>query len=412
MQMNKIVTSLLLSLSTLAALAASNTGLPDISVYPAPNTTVETITSIQVVTGFVLPRNHEVSISFNGASQTVAVDYAGDMESVTYTLSSPITRNGNYEIIIPANSFGMGYEDEPNPEICYRLIVDNPNGGDEPGPGDIINQVPNGFSFRPEAGQSVAVLDQFSVTGITENFLYFGPYAKITINGEEVDVVTAISGDNENKITFTLAKPIYEPGNYTIRIPEGSIIYSYNQLDAPSFMVTVIVTGGELPTPDLYPADKFSSDPTSGSTVVNLSRLAIMSEKLTTLYLGPEYEGITIARDGEIITPNYTLTPDEDDFNEAHVYWMTFSPRLETKGNYVITFPEQCFKVNKYPVTKYSEEFSVSINVDPLQGVEELEIQDSKAEYFDILGRRLSAPTPGSLVIERRQGKTTKRIIH
>lgn len=409
--MKKLFTTFALSVVALAASAASNTGVPDVSVYPEPNSTVESISQIEVVTGFVLPRNHPVSIIFNGISYPVAAEYASDMESVTYTLETPITRNGIYEIVIPENSFGMGYGDEANPEITYKLTVDNPEGGDDPDPDVIVNQVPEGFIFTPAAGTEVEVLSTFSVSSDIQNFLSTGPLTKITINAEDVDVVAAISGEFENCITWTLAKPIAEPGYYTIRIPEGGIIYSENQYDAPSVMATVIVTGGEIPAPDYYPGELFTSTPVSGCTMDKLGKIAVMSPKLTSLYAGPESGNIKVLIDGVPVEAPYTLTPDEDSFNEAHVMWLEFAPAIEGPAKCTIEFPAQCFKVNKYPVTKYSAPFELKFDIDPTQGVADIDADDSAAEYYDLLGRRIATPEKGQLVIERRGAKVAKRII-
>ncbi len=392
-----------------SALADSNTGINDINVYPAPGTTVESISEIRVESGWIERRGSECVISFNGMGVNTSVTYAADQQSLTFTLDTPITKSGEYQVIIPENAFGMGWNDDNSPEVRYNLIVDNPNGGDDPQPGTIINQVPYGFTFTPEAGAKVDVLSSFSVSSDVFYLMYCGLKAGITINGKSVDYVTAINGELESEIVWTLAEPITEPGFYTIYIPAGAIIYTEDQLDAESFQVTVEVTGGEAPEPEYYPAADFSSDPASGSKVQSIKHFAVKSEKLTSLYFGPEIENITVTHDGQPLEVPFTITPDEDDFNEAHVMWIDMAKELTEPGEYVFSFPAKAFKVNHYPITLYSAPFEIKFTVES-NGIDAIATDAAPAEYYDLTGRRVFTPAPGDGILIRRQGAKVEKL--
>lgn len=394
------------------AMAASNTGINDISVFPAPNTTVEEISEIRLESGWIERRGNDCIISFNGVGVNTTIEYAADQQSLTFTLETPITKSGEYQVIIPENAFGMGWGDDDSPEVRYNITVDNPNGGgDDPNPGTILNKVPAGFSFSPEAGEKVDVLSSFRVSSDVYYLLYCGMKADITINGKSVDFITDIQGDIENSILFTLADPITEPGFYTVYIPAGAIIFTEDQYDAESFQVTVEVTGGTATDPEFYPAASFSSDPENGSKVASIKHFAVMSEKLTSLYFGPEVEYISITRDGENLMAPLTITPDEDDFNEAHVMWIDMAEEITEPGEYTFHFPAKAFKVNHYPTTLYSAPFDITFIIEP-NGIDTIDgAADAPAEYFDLTGRRVASPSPGDGVLIRRQaGKAEKAV--
>lgn len=410
--MKKLFTTLsLAAVASLAMLAESNTGLPDISVFPAPGTTVEQITEIRVESGWIEQRAADVTLYFNNSAYTATATYP-DQFSVTFTLDTPITKPGNYQVIIPENSFGYSWENTNSPEVVFSLKVENDFGGDDPDPGhEIFNTVPEGIVFTPAAGTEIPVLSSFSLYAPDNRFLTVSPQAKVNINGEDYDCVNAASGDLENTLTFTLANAITQPGYYTIYIPEGTVIYNEYQYDLPTIRVTVIVTGGEAPAIELYPASSFTGNPVSGSTVPSIKRIAVMSEKLTTLYKGPEINEIKVTKDGRPVDVSYTIVPDEDTFNEAHVMWMTFNPSIAADGNYVISFPEKCFKVNDYPATFYSEAFTLNYIVNKNSGISGTDADEAEAEYFDLTGRRIDNPEPGTFVIVRRGDKVSKVVV-
>ncbi len=383
---------------------ATASALPlDIGVVPAPDTTIESLESFSITSGWLELKNgvSSATVLVNGLGLTAnltAVSY----DEIKFTFAEPYTLPGNCNIMIPEDIFLMGWEGDPNPIIEFSYKIENDNPGPGPGPGEIMDVVPAGFTFWPSAGSECYFLNKFGV--VAENEFFLTPSSRtchITINGERVDAITHISGEYYNEITWELAYPINEEGYYTIYIPEGEF-FGMDEIDNPPFIVTVHVKTGEAEEPVYYPG-AMTSDPASGSTVKELSRIAICSEKLSSLYLGPEAEGIVVKKDGEIVDTSFTLTPDPDDFNEAHVIWMDFAAPLTQKGEYVIEIPPMAFEVGKYPENWYVDGFTIRLNVDPAASVEELMLDSKDCRYYDLQGRPLPGRPSNGLYIRSTQ---------
>lgn len=200
------------------------------------------------------------TLLINGKSYDAAIDLV-NYDELKFTLETPVTASGTYSVIVAENVFLMGWEGDPSPVIEFSYTVENDNGGgDEPGKDDIQNVVPEGYTFSPAAGSEVPVLTSFSVTTADDMFLTAASRKSvISVNGTCVDVLSCTSGDLGTTLTWNLAEPINTPGFYTIYIPEGTF-YGYSETDNKPFIVTVQVTGGELPEP-VYFDGEVTSDP-------------------------------------------------------------------------------------------------------------------------------------------------------
>lgn len=416
--MNRFLSTICLAAAGFTAATAAD--LPaGYTVTPTPGSTLEQIEQISVKAGWPQCFKQEASIVINGQNIATSVkvtdmDGSGDAE-VVFTLAEPYTKTGKCNVIIPEGTFTVGWEEDPCKFLEFSYVIDNDfGGGDDPNPGDIQNTVPDGYTFTPAAGTEVTALTQFSVTATNDMFLTGASRTlKVTVNGEAVQGIRNVSGELKNTLTWELAYPITEPGYYTIYIPAGEF-YGYNEEDNQPFLVTVIVTGGEAPTPDWFDGE-MTSDPASGSTVKELQKIAIMSPKLTSLYEGPEAGKITVEDTAGPVDTPFTLTPDEDNFNEAHVIWMEFAEPLTAPYEYTITFPAKSFSVAKYPEEHYTAPFTLTFKVDELQGIEGLPadsgIDESQAEYYTLDGRRIAKPTASGLYLRRTAGRTTKLIV-
>lgn len=409
-----ICTRALLTSTMLASTLALSAALPpDIQVTPAPGSTLEQISEFTINSGWLEKKsgNDDVAILINGKSYAVDLDLL-NFDTLKFTLRNPITADGTYSVLIAENTFLMGWEGDPSPIIEFSYTIENgTGGGDEPGDDEIQDIVPEGYVFTPPAGSEVAVLSAFTVTATTETFLTQSKRKNhIKINGTEVDAISTTEGEMGNALTFTLAKPINEPGNYTIYIPEGTF-YGYSEIDNKPFIVTVKVTGGELPVP-VYFDGEVTSDPVSGSTVKQLDKIAIKYPKLTSAYAGPESRNIKVTTPEGEVDCNYTLTPDPDDFNEAHVMWLEFNPPITAEGKYAISFPAQCFEIAKYPVNWYTAPFALEFTVSRQEALDQVG-EDQFAgceEFYTISGMRLTeAPTSG--IFLRRRGDTVEKIV-
>lgn len=409
--MTKIFTRLVLA-ATLASPAAMAADLPlDIRLSPEPGAVMQSISEFTVSSGF-LDKKYGVenaSILVNGRSCDASLSLSSDYENLTFTLDTPVNNDGTYNIIIPENSFLMGWEGTPNPIIEFTYIIEGGTGGDTPGGGDSVqNIVPEGYTFIPAAGTEVPVLATFAVEAENEMFLMSSRHSEITINGERVDAISSASGPTDNILTWTLAKPVTTPGHYTIYIPEGTF-YGYSEVDNSPFIVTVIVTGGELPEPDWF-SGEVTSDPADGSTVRSLKKIAVQYPKLTSAYVGPEAGGITVSNaDGPVEAP-YTLTPDPDDFNEAHVIWLEFDEAITAEGDYTLSFPAQCFEIAKYPGNWYSAPFTLAFKVSDDSAIDSIETDSATgaAEFFTLGGVSIPRPTAPGIYLCRRGTVTTR----
>lgn len=293
-----------------------------------------------------------------------------------------------------------------------------------------VNVVPSGYTFSPAAGSSVEVLSEFSVTTTQSMFLCLASRtSKVQINGETVESVTNTSGPLEETLTWVLANPINEPGDYIITIPAGTF-WDMSESDNEVFVVGITVTGGELPAPDYY-AGEITTDPEPGYVYgegESVARMSVMSPKLTTIYVGPHaaeaevWRASAFAEEGELgekVEVAMTLTPDEDSFNEAHVMWLDFPEPIAEPGRYTLRFPAQAFIVSKYPNNWYTApmEFSFTIEGeenpddpddpdDPGSGVGMVGENPSQESLMTLDGRRVPAdvkPAPGIYVSKGRK---------
>lgn len=410
----KNFTSLALS-AVFAFVWCDASALPaDISVSPEPDTELEQISGFTITSGWLEKKlgGDKADLLINGKTYTADLDLV-NYDELKFTLETPVTSSGTYSVIIPENSFLLGWEGDPSPVVEFSYIVKNDNGGgDEPGRDEIQNVVPQGYSFTPAAGTEIPVLASFSVTASDEMFLTpASRKSAITVNGTPVDAVACTSGDLGNTLTWNLAKPINTPGTYTIYIPEGTF-YGYSEVDNATFLVSVKVLGGDLPEP-VYFDGEVTSDPASGSVVKQLDKIAVKYPKLTSAYVGPEAAGIVVSdANGEVEAP-YTLTPDEDDFNEAHVVWLEFATPISAEGDYTISFPARCFEIAKYPNNWYSAPFTLGFTVSADAAISEVgaDLPEGAIEYFTVGGARISAPVSAGIYLRRCGSKVEKIVI-
>lgn len=386
-----------------------------IQISPAPGSTLEQISEFSVLSGWLEKKNgvDNTTLLINGKSYDAAIDLV-NYDELKFTLETPVNASGTYSVIVAENVFLMGWEGDPSPVIEFSYTVENDNGGgDEPGKDDIQNVVPEGYTFSPAAGSEVPVLTSFSVTTADDMFLTAASRKSvISVNGTCVDVLSCTSGDLGTTLTWNLAEPINTPGFYTIYIPEGTF-YGYSETDNKPFIVTVQVTGGELPEP-VYFDGEVTSDPAPGSVVSKLDKIAVQYPKLTSAYVGPEMGGIVVSGSDGVVDIPYTLTPDEDDFNEAHVVWLEFASPIADSGKYTIAFPARCFEIAKYPDNWYSAPFTLEFTVSDNSAVEIVGADApamEAAEYFTIGGARVSIPLSPGLYLRRTGSRVEKVVI-
>lgn len=118
-------------ISLLAASSAVSAAVPDaFTVTPEPGAKVNELTTVSVYnrSGYMEPYVVNRYISINGEHYTFTAKASGMMdETLTFTLSSPVVQSGEYEIVIPAATFTYGFGEEDNPELSWKITIDNPD---------------------------------------------------------------------------------------------------------------------------------------------------------------------------------------------------------------------------------------------------------------------------------------------
>lgn len=384
---------------------------PDIRLSPADGSELTEISEFVVSSGWLELKyntDHRVDLLVNGRAYGATTALEG-YEDIRFTLDEAIDTDGEYTIMIPEDTFLIGWGNEPNPLITFQYSVVGGAGTGSSGGDNINNIVPQGYVFTPAAGSEVQVLATFSIEATNDMFLTAASRrCPVTINGSRVDAVVSCTGTYDNILTWTLAHPVTQAGLCDIFVPAGTF-FGYAEEDNAPFLVTVRVTGGETPAPDYYPGEVTVS-PTEGVIREPLKRIAVMYPKLTSAYVGPAAGDVTVTDGtGMPIPVEYTLMPDEDDFNEAHVVWFELAEAITAEGEYTISFPAQCFEIAKYPSNWYSAPFVVHYTIDDSDAVMEL-VDDECVEWFNLQGMRVVSPVRGELYLQRR-GTETRRVI-
>lgn len=391
--MNKFFTLIgALALCGFSAAAEVPAGL---EVSPANNETVESLSkiSIEYTLGWYggIDSYRTPNVQINGVPVNVTYSVSGDV--LTYTLENPITRSGEYEIFIGANSF---YYDEimeyDNPDMSWLVKV---SGGSEPGGFQPI--VNPGIDVIPAQGcysslqYFTLVIDESLVAanGTKECYLMRDDDTQqIVATGSPKDGAGLIYGcvDLERKVT--------EPGTYLLVVPEGAFYNMMSDDDYPACSFRFeIAADGESPLPE---PDKVYFDPDPSNEVAQLSTIIVEYPDAVSLY--PNNNSTQL---GDV-----TLTDDEGNVvasvrvdnglpglsgNEASI---TFTPAVTAEGSYTLHIPARTFVIEGgalYDGT-YSTEQTVVYTVNPLVGVGEIgtEAASCAKEIYRIDGTRVA----------------------
>ncbi len=147
----------------------------------------------------------------------------------------------------------------------------------------------------------------------------------------------------------------------------------------------------------------FILDPASGSTV---SRLPDMHFKFyncaEAMLVTSKTKDIEVRYNGNVVKVEMVA---DYDFDEATIY----PGLMNIPGEYTISFPEGYIR---YFTEDYSiinaPAFTINYTVDPGTGISETIVNEGQAEYYDLLGRPVAAPSEGSMVIRKNNNKSEK----
>lgn len=332
-------------LSTLPAFAASDAVIPSgfTVTEPVPGSVVKEISKVSFKSStyqyFTLDQN--VKIQINGVDVESTSVLSGSAKSiVTYTLASPITEAGEYEIVIPQGAVSYTRFGDTNKSGQFKFSVTIADDTYVP----TETTIPSGFKVSPAADSEVESIAELKITTDYMNIVA-GSESNIKIDGENVKVTAAVSGTYSDVLTLTLDTPVTAKGTHPILIPSGFFTYdTYSSNGNPSgiFYYNLVIGkgGNDDPTPDT-PAipDNFSVTPLPGAEVDSIAEIIIESM----LYEGMEvYQGKTILIDGKDVE----ITSKKLD-NWGSKLGITLTNPIKESGVHTIKIPAGTFKYNK-----------------------------------------------------------------
>lgn len=296
--------SLLLFVFALVAMSIQ-AAIPDggWSVTPAPGSTVPKITTITVKKN---NSNMDVyvnrSVKVNGESIAITQKVSNDGYSVTMTLATPVEKSGEYEIVIPAKTFDYDYnyfydEGTPNPEMSWKVTVDNPDQPIEPEIPDVT------VVASPASGETVKTLATVAITfeGAAKAVTNANGTTTVTSMGNPVEGVRVVYNSDESTTKeMTVMPAITASGEYTITVSEGSFLLYTDK-------------GTTFPSPEFKLNYTVKAPPAVGERfVVDKIRYKVLSrEPMTASVTFPEdeadYAGLTtvptsVTYEGETFT--------------------------------------------------------------------------------------------------------------
>lgn len=330
-------------LMNVTAFGATETVIPSgFSVTePVPGSLVTEISKISFnSTKYTyLTLNSKVKVQINGEDVEATAELSGSAKTiVTYTLATPVTEAGEYEIVIPKGAVSYTYFGDSNDSGEFKFGVTI--AGDDFVPSETT--IPKSFSVSPKEDSTVKQIETLTITSIYSDFVVDGS-KKIKIDGQEVNATAVVSGQWKDELVITLETPVTKAGAHTILIPAGFFKYNtYTSDNIPSelFYYTLNIEG-ETPNPDPVPdtpeiPTNFSVKPEPGSEVETISEIVISSM----LYESMEvYEGKGILIDGNEVA----ITSQKLD-NWGSELGITLVNPVKTNGVHTVTIPAGTFK--------------------------------------------------------------------
>ncbi|MDE5791719.1 MAG: hypothetical protein K2H96_10890 [Muribaculaceae bacterium] len=361
---NFTISSMLLGIAMTMSVSAfgATTSIPeDYRVEPEPGSTVEVLTQITVVNA----EGDEIS-NYGNKIKINNVDYTTspktDYNKVTFVLDTPITENGEYDIVIPQGRIVDEYMDDID-EFQFTVIVKS---GDDPGddtdPAESI--IPKGFTVTPTPGSEVSSISEIKLT-YDDDWTELSLVKKvIEVDGEEV----AVNGYGDfGELTLILVKKITEAGDHHVVIPAGT--FELDSMDESElFSFTLKVDGTETPEDpeqpdepgDDEPGDElagipsgFSVSPANNATVEELTTITIVDDNYGDMSVN---EGAKLYVDG--VSVEYTAKV-EGEYDDTLI--LTLVEKITDDGEHTIQLPAGFFN---YMFTSASKAFGWTVKIE------------------------------------------------
>ena len=310
---------------------------------PVPGSTVKQISviSFKSTSYTYLTLNQNVKVQINGQDVNATSELSGSAKSiVTYTLATPVTDPGEYEIVIPQGAVSYTYFGDSNQSGQFKFSVEVIDDSYTP----TETTIPSGFTVTPAPDSEVE-----SISEITINTNYMDMVApatgKIKIDGNEMDVNIEVTGSWSDVLKLTLTKAITTGGEHTVLIPARFFKYntfSSSNIESDLFFFTLKVPGAGSTDPEpetpVIP-NNFSIEPTAGSEVESISEIVVKS----ILYEGMQvYAGKTITVDGNEIA----VTGRQLD-NWGSELEIKLANPVTTNGVHTVVIPAGTFKYSQ-----------------------------------------------------------------
>lgn len=229
------------ALAAIGSLTATASIPSGYTITPGNNATVTTLDVITLTKSneYYLETYINRSIRVNG--ETIAIQQEANRQGtmITMTLTSPVTKSGTYEVVIPAGNFTYGLAEIDNPEISWTVIVDNPNQPDIPS--DVE------YTLLPENNSTLVSLETLTIDFTGATAVAVNPDvegAKVTLAGKEVETELAYAaGASASQIAVNLEPGINVSGSCTVTLPAGlfSVTLDGETMESPEIKATYTI---------------------------------------------------------------------------------------------------------------------------------------------------------------------------
>lgn len=330
------------------------------------------------------------NITINGEKVTVYGQTSGaSSDLLTWTLKTPITEPGEYEIVVAAASFFYGLYEEDSPEMSWKFTI---GGGTTPDDPDEFQPYENkNVSIDPEQGKYTSI-NEFTLTfyGVTPDINYL--FKASLINDATSEVVAtgkASEGAKLQEMVIDLDKVVTEPGTYTLLIPEGMFydLMSWDEDDLPEMKFRYVVSPDGS---DIKPVEYLLEvDPADGSNLTVI-------ESITLTY--PEFDAIYIHDEKDIRVENAageTVATGKFDYGygdkEANQLIVNFTPAVTAQGDYTVIIPKRAITLGDMKFSEYSSEIVLKYHVSGVSAIDAIEVSDIEGKpVYNVLGVKVA----------------------
>lgn len=268
---------------------------------------------------------------------TTTLKHATASNAVTATFETPITEQGKYTFTIPKNLIILG-EDGSGAQYNATVSI---KFGIQPFVMPEVYEYDD-VTISPVQGRYSSLTD-FTLTFTKIQLPDINYTKKITLvdnaTGEVVATGKASTGAIIQQLVIDLDTPVLEEGEYTLVCPEGTFYNagSWDEEDLPEYKFLYIVDGsGDVIAPD---TDNVGTDPQSGSTVGELSRITITYLDYETAYRHDE-AGIVVVDDDDqtVTTASFAYSYGETAANELI---LKLKEPVTQDGHYRVIIPKR-----------------------------------------------------------------------